>query len=78
MVSTLFANPYVPTTIEMATCKTYCVMAADYLQALLSGSQLASEAQKLHDTLYGDFDAFALGLPVARTPPVVSADKVIG
>jgi hypothetical protein len=52
MVSTLFVNPYVPTKIEMAICKAYCTMAADRLQALLNGSQLESEAQKLHDALY--------------------------
>lgn len=54
MVSTLFANQYIPTNIEMAICKAYCVMAADYLQALLDGSQLESEARKLHDELYAD------------------------
>lgn len=54
MVSTQFASQYVPTNIEMAICKAYCTMAADYLQALLDGSQLELEAQKLHDALYSD------------------------
>jgi GAF domain-containing protein len=54
MVSTLFANRYVPTKIEMAICKEYCTMAADHLQALLDGSRLESEAQKLHQALYAD------------------------
>ena len=52
MVSTHFANPYVPTKIEMAICKAYCAMAADHLQALLDGSPLESKAQQLHDALY--------------------------
>ena len=54
MVSTHFANRYVPTKIEMAICKAYCTMAADRLQALLGASQLDSVAQKLHDALYAD------------------------
>lgn len=54
MVSTLFANRYVPTEIEMGTCKAYCALAADRLQVLLERSSLALEAQKLHDALYGN------------------------
>ena len=54
MVSTLFANRYVPTVIEMTTCKTYCVSAADHLQALLGSSKLLAKAQQLHEALYAD------------------------
>lgn len=54
MVSTLFANRYVPTGIEMAVCKTYCTLAADHLQALLDGSPLEAQAQQMHDALYSD------------------------
>lgn len=59
MVSTQFANPYVPTKIEMATCKAYCTIAADYLQALLDGSSLESKAQELHDALYAPLGVHA-------------------
>jgi GAF domain-containing protein len=54
MVSTLFANWYVPTKIEMAICKTYCITAADRLQALLGGSKLEAKAQQLHQALCAD------------------------
>jgi hypothetical protein len=54
MVSTLFANRYVPTRIEMAICKAYCITAADHLQVLLDGSRLEDQAQQLHEALYAD------------------------
>jgi GAF domain-containing protein len=66
MVSTLFANPYVPTGIEMAVCKTYCTRAADHLQGLLDGSSLEAEAQRMHDRLYTDVGAAARTLPPGR------------
>ena len=69
MVSTLFANPYVPTSIEMAVCKKYCTLAADHLQILLDGSPLEVEAQRLHDTLYTNVGA------AARTAPPGSGDE---
>ena len=54
MVSTLFANPHVPTRIEMSICKTYCVRAADHLQALLNGALLKTKARQMHEALYSD------------------------
>jgi GAF domain-containing protein len=72
MVSTQFKNPYVPTGIEMAVCKTYCTRAADHLQALLDGSSLKAEAQRMHDTLYADVGA-AAGTP----PPVGGGDETL-
>jgi GAF domain-containing protein len=54
MASTLFANPYVPTEIEMAVCKAYCTSAADHFQVLLGGSDLKAKAQQLHEALYAD------------------------
>ena len=79
MVSTLFANQYVPTNIEMSICKAYCVVAADHLQALLNGSRLEAEAQILHDALYADLDIdlHALGLTVPATTLLARADEVI-
>ena len=76
MVSTLFANQYVPTNIEMAICKAYCATAADHLQALLNGSRLEAKAQILHDALYADLDVDppALGLTGAV---LARADEVI-
>jgi hypothetical protein len=55
MVSTLFANPYAPTGIEMAVCKAYCTTAADRLEELLDGTPLELEARTLHAALYADF-----------------------
>lgn len=54
MVSTHFANQYVPTAIEMAICKAYCTQASDYLQSLLAGSAVGAKARELHDALYAD------------------------
>jgi hypothetical protein len=51
---TVFANRYVPTKIEMATCKEYCISAADHLQVLLGGAKLESKARQLHDALYAN------------------------
>jgi GAF domain-containing protein len=77
MVSTHFANRYIPTKIEMATCKAYCAMAADHLQALLAGSPLQSEAQKLHDALYADLGVHASALDLTPRPRQLRADEVI-
>jgi GAF domain-containing protein len=38
VISTLFANPHVPTQIEMVTLKSYAIRAADRLKALGGGS----------------------------------------
>jgi GAF domain-containing protein len=54
MVSSQFANPHVPTNIEMAICKAYCATAADHLQTLLVGSRLETKARQLHEALYAD------------------------
>src|SRR3954465_12604510 len=54
MVSSQFANPYVPTNIGMVICKSYCVTAADHLKALLGGSRLETKARQLHEALYAD------------------------
>ena len=54
MVSTLFANVHEPTPIELDTLAGYSRVAADYLEALLGGEQLAARAQHMHAALYSD------------------------
>jgi len=55
VISTLFANPHVPTSIEMVTLKSYAVRAADRLKALGGGS-LASKAECMNAELYERFE----------------------
>jgi len=50
VISTLFANPHVPTSIEMVTLRSYAVRAADRLKALVGGP-LASKAERMNAEL---------------------------
>ena len=52
MVSTLFANPHLPTKIELATLEKYSVAAADYLFELLDGKELGAEARRMNKSIY--------------------------
>jgi GAF domain-containing protein len=52
IVSTLFANAYMPTPIEMNTLSLYCRLAAERLLLLLEGQELCAKAQELHEKLY--------------------------
>ena len=51
MVSTLFAHVHEPTDIEMETLGRYSVCAADYLKALLKGTELDLKASEMHSAL---------------------------
>jgi hypothetical protein len=55
VISTLFANPHVPTSIEMVTLKSYAVRAADRLKDLAGGS-LASQVECMNAELCERFD----------------------
>jgi len=52
VVSTLFANAYAPTQIEMTTLSRYCRLAAERLLLLLDGQELSRKALELHKELY--------------------------
>lgn len=55
VVSTLFANPHVPTKIELETLKAYSVRAADRLQELLGGLTLETKAGQMQSQLRDEF-----------------------
>jgi GAF domain-containing protein len=56
VVSTLFANAYRPTPIEMETVSRYARLAADRLSFWLQGQELSAKAQELHSRLYSELD----------------------
>jgi len=54
VVSTMFANPHTPTPIEIETLGRYCEVAAEYLLKLLGNEDLATEAERMSETLYAE------------------------
>ena len=52
MVSTLFASPHAPTSIEMDILKVYSNVAADYLHELLGKQNLAHKAEQMGARLF--------------------------
>jgi hypothetical protein len=55
VVSTLFANPHVPTRIELETLKSYSVRAAGRLQELLGLTSLEAKAEQMQAQLREEF-----------------------
>ncbi len=54
MVSTLFANPHVPTPIELETLRRYSRVAADFLEQLLGCETPAAKAQRMNAAIYAN------------------------
>jgi hypothetical protein len=66
VVSTLFANPHAPSSIEMETLKAYSGIAADHVSSLQGTGGLASNALAMSDRLYSRMNATASRAPIAR------------
>ncbi len=54
LISTLFAQVHEPTPIEMETLRTYSVIAADHLDALLGNVPLATKAKQMSEALFAE------------------------
>jgi hypothetical protein len=52
IVSTLFAQVYEPTAIEMEVLSTYSAVAAEHLHTLIADGTLAERAKQMNETLY--------------------------
>ncbi len=67
MVSTLFAHVHQPTEIEMDTLRRYSMLAADYLQSLLKGTDLSLKAAEMHSALCTMLDLDEAEQPLDET-----------
>lgn len=52
MVSTHFASVHEPTAIELATLRSYSIVASEHAYRLLGNEMLGTKAERMHETLY--------------------------